>query len=101
MVVTYVVPSTGAFSYIMGQVVKLFIPKTWGMQQAHGKQGKIIGLGTSTISLNIDSTMFDAFIYNPTSSESPASLSPSGSQNLQFNNMTSEVPFQSLNNTGN
>lgn len=101
MVITYTIPSTGAFTYILGQKVLLTVPKTWGMYQANGLTGKIIALGTSTMSLNIDSSLFDSFIYNPTSVETPASLAPAGSQNLQFDNTTSEVPFQSLNNIGN
>jgi hypothetical protein len=101
LTVSYTVPSSGAFSYTVGQVVKLTVPRTWGMYQANGLQGKIISLGTGTMSLNIDSSLFDAFVYNPTSVESPASLSPAGSQNLSYDNSTDLVPFQSLNNIGN
>lgn len=101
MVITFTVPSSGADTYILGQLVRLTVPKTWGMYQANGLIGKIISLGASTMTLNIDSSQFDPFIYNPTSSETPASLAPAGSQNLQFNNTTNQVPFQSLNNIGN
>lgn len=101
MAITFIVPSTGADTYILGQLVRLTVPRTWGMYQANGLTGKIIGLGISTMSLNIDSSQFDPFIYNPTSSETPASLAPAGSQNLEFNNFTNQVPFQSLNNIGN
>jgi hypothetical protein len=71
------------------------------MFQANGLTGKIVQIGTSTMSLNIDSSQFDAFIDASNSSETPASLAPSGSQNLQYNNYTDFVPFQSLNNIGN
>jgi hypothetical protein len=101
LVITFTVPSTGANTYALGQVVRLTVPKTWGMYQANGLTGKIIQIGSSTMTLNIDSTLFDAFIYNPNSNETPASLAPAGSQNLEFNNTTGQVPFQSLNNIGN
>lgn len=101
MVITFTVPSTGSNTYVMGQLVRLTVPVTWGMIQADGLVGRIIQLGVSTMSLNIDSSNFDAFVYNPTSVDAPASLAPAGSQNLEFSNSTSQVPFQSLNNIGN
>ncbi len=101
MVITFTVPSTGANTYVLGQLVRLTVPKTWGMYQANGLTGKIIQIGVSTMSLNIDSSLFDQFVYNPTSNETPASLAPAGSQNLTFDNLTNSVPFQSLNNIGN
>src|SRR5579864_4829943 len=79
MVITFTVPSSGANTYVLGQVVRLTVPKTWGMYQANARTGKIIQIGASTMSLNIDSTGFDAFVYNPSSSETPASLAPAGS----------------------
>lgn len=101
MVITFTVPSTGANTYIPGQLVRLNIPFTWGMFQANGLVGKILSVGSSIMSLNIDSTHFDAFINGSASSETPASLAPAGSQNLEFGNQTDSVPFQSLNNIGN
>lgn len=94
-------PTTEVNTYLIGQLIKITVPKTWGMFQANGLIGKIINIGTNTISVNIDSTQFDNFIYNPTSSEAPASISPAGSQNVQFSNQTQLLPFQSLNNIGN
>ena len=101
LTITFIVPSTGANTYVLGQTVRLTVPKTWGMYQANGLTGRIIGLGSFTMNLNIDSSGFDPFVYNPNSTETPASLAPTGSQNLQFNNTTMKVPFQSLNNIGN
>lgn len=101
MVITFTVPSTGSNSYVLGQVVRLTVPNSYGMFQANGLTGKIIGLGMSTMTLNIDSSGFDPFVIPPSGAETPASLAPSGSQNLQFSNFTETVPFQSLNNIGN
>lgn len=101
LVITFTVPSTGSNTYILGQLVRLTVPRTWGMYQANGLTGKIIQLGMSTMSLNIDSTNFDPFIYATGSNETPASLAPAGSQNLPFGNNTNQIGFQSLNNIGN
>ncbi len=101
MIITFTVPSTGSNTYIPSQLVRLRVPFTWGMFQANGLVGKILEIGVSTMSLNIDSTNFDAFVDGSSSLETPASLSPSGSQNLEYNNTTDQVGFQSLNNIGN
>jgi hypothetical protein len=101
MGVSFSVPSTGSNTYVVGQLVRLTVPQTWGMFQANGLVGRILAIDTSTMTLNIDSTLFDAFIDGSNSSETPASLAPAGSQNLQFSNSTNQVGFQSLNNIGN
>ncbi len=101
MVITFTVPVTGSNTYVVDQVVRLTVPKTWGMFQANGLRGRILAVDSTTMTLNIDSTLFDAFVDGSASSETPASLAPSGSQNLQFNNTTDQVGFQSLNNIGN
>jgi hypothetical protein len=87
-------------SYLPGQLVKFTVPRSYGMQQVNGLTGQILSASTSSLSINIDSTGFDAFIV-PTSGEQPASLAPSGSRNLSYNNSTNQLPFQSLNNIGN
>jgi len=101
MVVTFIVPDTGSNTYVPGQLVRLSVPKTWGMFQANGSTGKILAVDSTTMALNIDSTYFDTFIDGSSTSETPASLAPAGSQNLEYNNTTNNVPFQSLNNIGN
>jgi len=101
MIITFTIPLDSANYYHINQKVKLTVPITWGMFQANGLIGKILAVDSTTITLNIDSSLFDIFIYNPTSKEAPASLAPSGSQNLEYDNTTDKVPFQSLNNIGN
>lgn len=101
MTIGFTVPTTGENTYISGQLVRLTVPRTWGMYQANGLTADILTIGSSTMTVNIDSTNFDAFINASSSSETPASLSPAGSRNLQFNNTTNLVPFQSFNNIGN
>lgn len=99
--VTFTVPDTGSNTYVEGQLVRLTVPKTWGMYQANGVTAKIMSVGVSTMVLDLNTTYFDAFIDGSATAETPASLSPAGSRNLEFSNTTNQVPFQSLNNIGN
>ena len=70
------------------------------MFQANGLQGKIIINTGSTLVVDLDSRQFDAFVI-PSGGVQPASVAPAGSRNLEYNNNTDLVPFQSLNNQGN
>jgi hypothetical protein len=100
MVVTTTMNSDQVNTYIAGQVVALTIPANWGMWQANGLKGQITSVNGANLTLNINSLYFDAFV-NPMDGSGPASLAPSGSRNLQIDNTTGQVPFQSLNNIGN
>jgi hypothetical protein len=89
-------------AYIPGQAVRLNIPNSYGMQQANGLTGVIKAVNGNQLTLNIYSSGFDPFVVPASTAEQPASLGPSGSRNLQYNNnQTAQVPFQSLNNVGN
>ena len=99
MQITTMMNSDQVNTYQMSQVVVLTVPVTFGMWQANGLKGIISGVAGNIISLAIDSTNFDPFV-NPNNGQ-VASLAPSGSNNLQFNNTTALTPFQSLNNIGN
>jgi hypothetical protein len=94
-------PTTEANTYIVGMAIRLFVPVTYGMIQANNLVGTIIAINGSDFTLNIDSSGFDQFITPTGNVEQPASIAPFGSRNLQYNNQTDLVPFQSLNNIGN
>ena len=101
MVVSVTVdPVTSANTYQVGQLVKFTIPKSYGMSQLNGLTGKIVNVSGSNISLNIDSRQFDAFVV-PVNQALLATLAPSGSQNVQYDNTTNNIAFQPLNNVGN
>lgn len=90
-------------TYVIGQLVTLTVPNSYGMFQANEKTGKILNIIGNDFYLDIDSRSFDAFVApNPADlppPSRPASLSPGGSRNIY--NSTVE-PFHSLNgNTGN
>lgn len=91
-----------ANTYVLGMAVKLFVPINYGMFQADGLVGSILGIDENDFTLDINSSLFDTFsIPNGDFYITPASISPFGSRNLQYNNETNLVPFQSLNNIGN
>lgn len=94
-------PITQEATYIVGQLVRLNIPYPYGMFQANGLTGQVVAVSSTTISLDIDSRGFDVFVVPTGNVSQPASLSPAGSRNLEFSNLTRQVPFQSLNNIGN
>lgn len=89
-------------TYIPGQLVKLFIPSSYGMQQANGLQGRIMTIIDNVFYLDIDSTYFDIFsVPSGILIPQPASMAPAGSRNLEYNNDANRVGFQNLFNSGN
>ncbi len=102
MIATVVIDDvTQSNTYIPGQLVRLTVPKSYGMFQANQLTLKILMVVGNDLYLDIDSTYFDPFVVPMSTAETPASLAPAGSRNLEFNNSTNQVPFQSLNNRGN
>ena len=93
-------PSVEANTYIVGMAVRLFVPYNYGMFQANNLVGTITAINGNTWTLNLDSSQFDPFVI-PSTGEQPATVSPNGSRNYQYNNGSAQVPFQSLNNQGN
>src|ERR1700679_1012323 len=66
MVVTIVNSSEN--TYVPNQVVRLFIPNSYGMQQANGLSGEILSINGLNFSLDINSSQFDIFVVpNPLS----------------------------------
>lgn len=57
-----VVTTTFANSYLTGLIVRLVVPPAFGMIQADGIQGDITVTGTTTFTMNVDSTHFDPFV---------------------------------------
>jgi hypothetical protein len=89
-----VITVTTSNNYVVGQLVHLSIPEDYGMIQADQMTGQILSIIGLNFSVNIDSTFFDPFIYPPSSTEKPATLSSGGSKNL-YN--FQQVPFHSVN----
>lgn len=104
MVITVAIgnSTTQADTYIVGMQVRLFVPQTYKMYQANNLVGTINNVNGNQLTLNLDSSLFDAFVVPSGNTEQPASIAPFGSKNLQYNNLNvTSVPFESLNNLGN
>lgn len=103
MVITVAVNSSAseANTYIVGMAIRLQVPQTYGMFQANNLIGTIVAINGSQFTLNINSSQFDAFVPPSGNVLQPATIAPFGSRNLQYDNTTGDVPFQSLNNIGN
>ena len=103
MVISTTMNSDQVNTYIPGQLIKLLIPNSFGMWQANNKIATVTAVSGSNITVNIDSSQFDAFVVPAITAEQPASLASSGSRNLQYNNFTNQVAFQNSTNnfTGN
>lgn len=90
-----VVTVSTAHDYIVGQMVHLSVPSSFGMTQIDQIDAKVTAIGTYTLTLDLDSSGFTAFAF-PTSASSPtsrlfATISPAGSRNI-YNVDT--VPFR-------
>lgn len=100
-VITVEVDDVTAYnSYQAGQLIKLEIPFEYGMQQANNQIVKILSVDDLNFYVDMYSVNFDPFIM-PGSPSQPATLSPSGSKNLEYSNETNRIAFQCLNNIGN
>lgn len=99
MVITVTIGPNQIQSYVIGQLVALTVPPSYGMVQANGITCQILAINGLDFSVSVNSTNFDPFVLPASGKEQPASLSSAGSRNL-YNN--TNVPFHSLNGmTGN
>lgn len=85
-------------TYILGQLVYLTVPVSYGMLEASGLTGQILAISSTNFTLSINATQFSPFVVPspsaiPTPTQ-PASLSPAGCRNI-YNNLVE--PFHSLN----
>jgi hypothetical protein len=101
MVITVKMNSDQVNTYIPGQLIKLYVPQTFGMFQANGLTALILEANMPQLTVRINALNFDAFTIPSNGLLGPATIAPSGSKNLQFNNLTTQIAFQSLNNIGN
>lgn len=88
-------------TYIVGMGVILYVPITYGMWQADKRFATITAISGSDFTLDIDSSSFDAFSIPSGTIGAYASISPSGSRNYTYGNLSKQVPFHSYNNRGN
>lgn len=84
----------GDHQYSTGLIVRINIPRGFGMSQINQFSGKITVLSSSTFSLDIDSTNFDPFVVpaeNPGHFYTPATVVPVGEDNSILSQATQNV----------
>ena len=69
MVVTVAIGNSNveANTYVVDMAIRLFVPQSYGMIQAHNIVGTIIAINGLDFSLNWDSSQWDAFVIPPSS----------------------------------
>lgn len=75
------VTTSFAHSYLSGLIVRIKIPQYFGMEILNNVQGSILVTGSTTFTMNIDSTNFDPFVVpspQPGSLYTPAQVVPIG-----------------------
>ena len=84
---TTVVTTSVNHGFVVGNQVQFNIPEQWGIFQLNGLKGLILSITSNTITVNIDSTKFDAFItpvvVSPTVVDTPEVI-PIGDQNTGY-----------------
>lgn len=58
-----VITTTFDHDYLTGEIVRLYIPRGWGMRQANGLKGTVTVTGDDTFEVDIDTTDFDAYVF--------------------------------------
>lgn len=82
-----VVTVSCAHNYVAGELIYFNVPQSFGMKEISGLTGKIVSVGTYTMTVDIDSSAFTAFAF-PASSAVPgttlfATLGPAGQRTQQ------------------
>lgn len=76
--------------YITGEIVRFYIPDTFGMRQMNGLSGTITVTASDTFTVDIDTTYFDTFAV-PSSNVQYAQVLPIGEVNSQLTAATDNV----------
>lgn len=80
--------------YNTGMIVRLYVPKGYGMLQADRLEGTITVTGTTTFTIDIDTTLFDSFTTpggSPWYINSYSQVVPTGEINSTIANATRNV----------
>lgn len=89
-------------TYVVGQLVHLSVPESYGMVEADQKTTQILEINGDDFTVDMNSIQFSPFVPpDPDSLPTPtrfSTLSPGGSKNI-YNSV--QVPFHSLANRGN
>lgn len=76
---TTIVGLVDDIDYIVGEYVSFRVSKDWGTVEINNQRGLILAIGSTDITVQIDSTNYTPFVYSPSSLSSPAITVPAGS----------------------
>ena len=91
--ITQSYPAVMTFSqnhnFTPGEILSFRIPKYYGMYQLNNKQARVLTITSNTVTLDIETTTFDAFIYAGTDIQVtvPAMALPSSSGVVPFDRL--------------
>lgn len=69
-------------NFVVGQEVRFLIPNLYGIRELNKQKGYVISLPSSTqVEVDIDSSLYNAFVNNPSGANSEAQLLPVGDVN--------------------
>lgn len=92
------VTTSFAHQYLDGLIVRLIVPKVYGMVQANNLSGTITVTSPTSFDITIDTTLFDAFTYPgpipPPGTRTPSQVVPFGEINpILFNAVHNALPY--------
>jgi len=73
--------------WIVGNTIQCLVPKEYGMRQLTGIVGTVLSYTSNTVTVNIDTTNFDAFVVPTVSALTvldPAVIMPVGDNNTGY-----------------
>jgi hypothetical protein len=75
-----VITFESAHPYVLGEIISLRSSRPYGMYEINNMQGRVLSSTEFTITLDIDTTNFNTFVYPPVGTiEVPAQAVPSAS----------------------
>jgi hypothetical protein len=91
-----VVTTSFAHQYLSGLIVRLIVPRVYGMVDINNMTGTITVLSPTTFSIDIDSTNFNPFTYPgptpPVGTTTPAQVIPIG----EINSILTQATYNAL-----
>lgn len=92
---TTTITTVDPHDYVVGQTVRTIIPQFYGMRELNGVLADVISIPSSTqFVINVDSTLFNAFIPNPSYGPNPPFAVAVGDVNSGYISSTGRsVPF--------
>jgi len=80
-----------ANNFVLGQLVRILIPFTYGTRQLNEQTGYVIALSSNQVTVNINSTKYDPFIANPAYGPTLPQILPIGDVNSGAINTTGRI----------